>query len=388
MRETLARVDLCKLRESRELTAFGFGVDELAAAELLELRPMTVAELGATELLRPDLAERLVYALALTGHIEATAPPPRQSTQRLSAVNGPSAHAPPPISTRSSGLRRMLTPRGVASVRGPRAVAATAPGRPDSIRPDVMGRLAIAERAKHIGEEDYFDALGVSHDASPDAIRAAFFRLSKVWHPDRLPAELRDLSEECARVFACLTTAYDTLRDDVARDAYRARLDAAGTEATPADVKDLLREAETALLRGDLARAEEHCRRACEASPNDAGAIALSAWVLASHPHAAPDVVSEAITALGRAIRLDGHCETAFFYRAELRRRSGALELAIGDYRRVVALDPRHVAAMREVRVYEMRVRNGTIRPARPASTDSTADKISGFFSKLTRKST
>jgi len=262
----------------------------------------------------------------------------------------------------------------------PRVSAPAPAASPDAIRGDVLGRIAVAERARRIDEEDHFQVLGLERDADGDAVRAAFFRLCKVWHPDRIPTELRDLEAECAHIFDRLVAAHAALGDDASRRAYKAELEArAGRKGDKAsfDVKELLQQAETFLERGDLARAEERCQRACEAAPDDPAVIAFGAWVLASPPNASPEIVSEAIIALGRALRLDVRCERAYFYRAELRRRLGALDLAMADYRRVVALDPRHVPAMRQIRLYEMRVRNGDIRASKPA------DKISGMFAKL-----
>jgi hypothetical protein len=61
------------------------------------------------------------------------------------------------------------------------------------------------------------------------------------------------------------------------------------------------------------------------------------------------------IQKLDRIIGDDPHCEEALFWRATLMKRIGNEDGATRDFRRVVALNPRHIDAAREVRLAEMR---------------------------------
>ena len=58
---------------------------------------------------------------------------------------------------------------------------------------------------------DYYRLLEVHYDASPEVIRAAYHKLSAIFHPD---------SNSGSNVMALLNVAYDTLSDEKKRAAY------------------------------------------------------------------------------------------------------------------------------------------------------------------------
>ena len=65
-----------------------------------------------------------------------------------------------------------------------------------------------------VGARDYYDALGVSRDASTDEIRTAYRRLAREYHPDV------NNDPGAAERFAEISEAHDVLRDDEKRRAY------------------------------------------------------------------------------------------------------------------------------------------------------------------------
>ncbi len=68
---------------------------------------------------------------------------------------------------------------------------------------------------------DYFGVLQIPQTASPAEIKAAYYRVSRAYHPDRFAAypdeELRDL---VGRVYRRVNEAYTILRDDRKRAKY------------------------------------------------------------------------------------------------------------------------------------------------------------------------
>ncbi len=106
--------------------------------------------------------------------------------------------------------------------------------------------LQIEQRAAALDRLDYFEVLGLPRSAGADAVKAAYYRESRAYHPDRYAAlpspELRGL---IGRIYRRVNEAYTVLRDDAKRQRYVA--DVSGpdrarklrfTEADESAVKD------------------------------------------------------------------------------------------------------------------------------------------------------
>jgi hypothetical protein len=72
---------------------------------------------------------------------------------------------------------------------------------------------------------DYYGALGVKPDASPDEIRRAYHALAREHHPDH------SQNAESVGVFESLVQAYQVLRDPASRSGYDAAREAQGRSA-------------------------------------------------------------------------------------------------------------------------------------------------------------
>jgi hypothetical protein len=64
---------------------------------------------------------------------------------------------------------------------------------------------------------------------------------------------------------------------------------------------------------------------------------------------------------LDRAVRLDDTMTEAFYWRGQLHKRIENHSAAMRDFRKVLELSPKHLEAIRELRVYEMRIRRNSI---------------------------
>ncbi len=69
-----------------------------------------------------------------------------------------------------------------------------------------------------VAKRDYYDVLGVSRNATPEEIKAAYRRLAKEYHPDRNP----DNRTEAEEKFKELSEAYEVLADPEKRRLYDA----------------------------------------------------------------------------------------------------------------------------------------------------------------------
>lgn len=88
----------------------------------------------------------------------------------------------------------------------------------DTSQHPYVRRLALQE--KHALDEDHYKVLGISRSDKDERVRAAFFLLSKQFHPDRVPSELRsdrDVVHRVEVVFGQLQKAYTVLSDPMQR---------------------------------------------------------------------------------------------------------------------------------------------------------------------------
>jgi tetratricopeptide (TPR) repeat protein len=122
-----------------------------------------------------------------------------------------------------------------------------------------------------------------------------------------------------------------------------------------------LRDIDAALARNDLAAAEAAARTLTSTGAAGPDARAVLAWcTLGAGAITEPQALATALAALDKVLTGDPDCVRALFYRGQVLKRLGRVELAIRDYRKAVRLDPRHVDAQREMRIHEMRLRAGS----------------------------
>jgi tetratricopeptide (TPR) repeat protein len=447
-----------RLAEEAETARFSFDKGERTTIELLRSRPQRLQELTSAGKLPARLVQLLVYCLMVTKQVELVSdsllPLPAQlepPSFPLSSRPAALAEESPPSSSRSRPAtdpppspnqvaRVQLTQREIAMSRAvveskredlppddrrapspePPAVAAVSPPPPrptapaahvaaphassgppgDALSPELAARRKdILERAAKIDDEDYFMMLGVDRDAQPQAVQAAFFAFAKTWHPDRVPAAIGDVKEQCARVFSRLSEAHQTLSDAQKRSRYVTLLDqGAGGDEAQAEILRVVeastnfQKAEICLKRNDFAQAEEYCKKAISGDAKQADYHSLLAWLLAMKPQGQTAAATEArIDDLTRAIKMNKMCERAYFYRGMLYKRLRRDDKAVRDFRRAFELNPRNIDAQREVRIFEMR--RGSIpspgaakKTGKDEKKTGKEDEKNGLFGRLFKK--
>jgi len=82
-------------------------------------------------------------------------------------------------------------------------------------------RVQILDLYYRLPKLDYYEVLGLSYGADKKQIRAAYFALSKVFHPDSMfRKELGSFKVKMTKVFQYLTEAYDALGKKKTREEY------------------------------------------------------------------------------------------------------------------------------------------------------------------------
>ncbi|WP_223642430.1 DnaJ domain-containing protein [Corallococcus sp. EGB] len=284
-------------------------------------------------------------------------------------VAGPGAIPRPPAAspagaapTAGPGARPPGAPAGAAPVAGPGArpappVVAAAPAPAASGPAPGSDELpALRQLAATMKGQNHFQRLGLTEQTEGSAVKIAYFRLAKLYHPDTLPPGAPpELEKLKAEVFAYIGDAYRALSDDKSRAAYLEELKSGGGDGV--DVQAIL-------------QAEEFFQKACilvkarkypEAVKMLNDAIALNAeepeffaWRGYARFLAAPDKKAaqpEAFREIQAAIKRNERCAPAHYFLGVIAKVCGDAAGALKHFKRTVELQPDHIDAMREVRM-------------------------------------
>ncbi|MRG95122.1 J domain-containing protein [Polyangium spumosum] len=344
--------------------------EERALLERLRKTRTKLSDLVKSSGVPPRIVRGVVYGMTITRHVDfggSTRPPVGLERAGARPAMGSEVHAGWMPTTGTTGLQYVdqtgMRPRD-ATGSPPPAVVQGAPSGNEKRRAEIEAKLASAPN------EDHFQMLGVSRDATSSDVRSAYFKLALVLHPDKLPKDLHDLKPRVARLFASVNAAYEALKDDAGRAQYLASLSGSGRPVDEqAKVERVVNaalefeKAEVFLNKKDLAAAEACVRRALGADPEQPSYTALFAWVVASRrPLPTPPeegktipYYDDCITQLDGVLKAEPDYEKALVYRARLLKLAGRLQASYRDYKRSAQINPKNIEAAREVRLYEMR---------------------------------
>lgn len=324
-----------------------------------------VAPPGAPQAHRP-LVARTVLRVA-----EPSAPP----TIRATMAGGPVPVQPPPrqavppperrgsggAASPAGGPRPSTAPPSASSAR-PEGTAsslsgvAKAPTPPPGVVPtnDIAQLTALLERAR---KQTYFELLNLSREADATAVKAAYFRLAKVFHPDTVPPGSSEaLVRVKADLFALIGEAHRTLSDSRLKQDYIAEIDS-GSQGEKVDVAQLLL-AEELFQRGRMlvkarkwAEAVKVLNEAIAANGQEGeyfGWRGFARFFLhedkaKGHPLALRD--------MGYALKLNPNAAAIHYFQGYLWKMMGDFARAKTYFKRCVELDPRHIDAQRELRM-------------------------------------
>jgi hypothetical protein len=178
---------------------------ERAACEALVRRAMSVAELNALHPLPHDRTRLLAYFLTIAKCAEPQSQAQSGTMARMSKVD-----REPDLD--ESGERRARSfELSCMNIRAATVSPALATPGAVLVSPTDLGVEGIRRRAATLGRETPFATLGLPEGAPLEAARAAYYRLARVWHPDRLPEHLQAVHGEVTQIFLHMTAAYRSL---------------------------------------------------------------------------------------------------------------------------------------------------------------------------------
>ncbi len=290
--------------------------------------------------------------------------PPPAAAARPAAPAAPTAAAAPsrppamaPTPSPASAPRAVAPPSVTpAPASAPRAFLATptpVPGTTVDFEAEVRLLKTRLEKGKSL---NHFQILGLSDKADTAAVKAAYFKLAKLYHPDTLapdaPAELAELR---AQAFAMVGEASRVLGDEQSRADYLESLKAGG--GSQVDVRQVLAAEDTFHKGVSFIKA----RRFVEGVKALDDAITLNpregefyAWRGYARYFTSVDKKASLVDAmrdLHNALKLNERCAPAHYLIGQLHKLTGDNALALKHFKKCVTLDSAHVDAQREIRL-------------------------------------
>jgi curved DNA-binding protein CbpA len=337
---------------------FGFDARERGVVDVIRAKPQPLSALLATELLPSLQLKRVVYVLAVTRHLDlgAGVMPLGVGASSVSPGSNFGARPDAPRERADAEPREPARPKA-NSVADPTPAPAPVNEATEALRREIRARADV------IGDQNYYEILGVPRDAPAPTIQGAFFQLAKTWHPDRLPPELADVRDLAVRIFARMSEANQVLTNEEQRKEYERLMDGGGASSDEQEeVQRVLRaatafqKAEVLARRGNLEEAERQARIAAENDPEQAEYTALYADLLSQKPERAQSgQFADVLRMVNDAKKRQPDNLKVRLYRARVLKRSGDVDTAYREFRGIVELDAHNVEAAREVRLHEMR---------------------------------
>ena len=230
----------------------------------------------------------------------------------------------------------------------------------------IRDRLALVDRGA-----DHFVLLGISQDATPDLIRAAYFTLARKLHPDRIASlGIVDSARDAQRLFAQINTAFAVLNDTLKRTEYLSIVARGGESAVRAEeakadelamrvmhAEEAFRRGEMALRREQIDQAITEFTTAVELQPQEPEYQALFTWAKFAHAGDKQAIAHKTRTELARAAEKSTQSPTARFYLGRVERILGREREALEHFYEVLRIKPNHAEASSEIRVLETRLR-------------------------------
>ena len=230
----------------------------------------------------------------------------------------------------------------------------------------IRDRLALVDRGA-----DHFVLLGISQDATPDLIRAAYFTLARKLHPDRLASlAIVDSARDAQRVMAQINTAFSVLSDTLKRTEYLSIVARGGESAVRAEdakadelamrvmhAEEAFRRGEMALRREQIDQAITEFTTAVELQPQEPEYQALFTWAKFAAATDKQSVAHKTRLDLSRAAEKSVQSPTARFYLGRVERILGREREALEHFYEVLRIKANHAEASSEIRVLETRLK-------------------------------
>uniref|UniRef100_UPI0011466405 DnaJ domain-containing protein n=1 Tax=Myxococcus sp. AB036A TaxID=2562793 RepID=UPI0011466405 len=245
-----------------------------------------------------------------------------------------------------------LSAQGDQRPAAPAAAAATPANAPGAEEIPALRQLTMAMK-----QQNHFQRLGLTEQTNSSAVKIAYFRLAKLYHPDTLPQGAPpELEKLKAEVFAYIGDAYRTLSDDSSRASYIEELKSGGS-GDGVDINGILMAEELFQKSCILVKARKFpdavkmLDEAIKLNPEEAEFYAWRGYARFFTAADKKAAQPEAFREIQNAIRRNERCAPAHYFLGVIAKLCGDGQGALKHFKRTVELQPDHIDAQREVRI-------------------------------------
>ncbi len=226
-------------------------------------------------------------------------------------------------------------------------------------------REGILEKAKVLAGQNYYQMLEIATDASIEDARRAYFKLSKRFHPDRIPPVLRsELKETVLYIFSNLKEAHSVLTHPPSREAYdeamagspelsmRTKMKNENEVRDALEAEALFQRAIVFLKQNRLEKTAELLEEARILNPTEGEYLALETHLKVLKRPAGTNL-DDLVGKLRRAWEDRQRSEQVTYFLADALKRSGKLNEARLYYRKTLEINEHNIEAARELRLLD-----------------------------------
>jgi curved DNA-binding protein CbpA len=322
-----------------------------------------VAQAGATPQATAPAPGRAVTApgVAQTGAApQATAPAAKPATPaaKPAAPATPAAKPAAPAAKPAAPAPTAAKPAAPAPAAKPAAPAPTAAPAASGSAPGADEIPTLRELAEKLKEQNHFERLGLGADTNGPAVKIAYFKLARQYHPDTLPPGAPpELEKLKADVFAYIGEAYRTLSDDKSRAAYIEELKHGGKQEQQVDIESILKSEELFRKAGLHIKARkfaEAVKILDEAIQLNAEEPEFYAWRGYARFFTFEDkkvAYNEAFRDIQLCLKKNEKVASAHYFLGVIAKLCGDNSGALKHFQKTVEIQPNHIDAQREIRM-------------------------------------
>jgi curved DNA-binding protein CbpA len=218
---------------------------------------------------------------------------------------------------------------------------------------------ALRELAAQLKDQNHFERLGLGADTPGPAVKLAYFKLAKLYHPDTLPPGAPpELEKLKADIFGYIGDAYRTLSDDKSRAAYIEELKSGGSQQeSQVDVEAILKSEELFRKSGHYIKARKFADavklldEAIQLNPEEPEFFAWRGYARFFTFEDKKTGYTEAYRDLQHCLKKNEKVASAHYFLGVIAKLCGDNSGALKHFQRTVEIQPNHIDAQREIRM-------------------------------------